>query len=63
MFEFAVGNFKWPALYEIWIAYIHKFIARYGQDGIGVERTRSMFERLLKEVPNDKSAIFFFLYA
>jgi hypothetical protein len=45
------------------LAYINKFIKRYGSDGIGVERTRSMFERVLKEVPKGKCKIFYFLYA
>lgn len=48
VFEFAVGHFKWPNVYEIWLSYISRFIERYGTDGIGVERTRSIFERLLK---------------
>jgi pre-mRNA-splicing factor SYF1 len=51
VFEFAVGHFKWPNVYEIWLSYISRFIERYGSDGVGVERTRSIFERLLKEIP------------
>lgn len=63
VFEFAVNSFKWPSLYEIWISYIHKFISRYGDDPIGVERTRSMFERLLKTCPSEYTSIFHYLYA
>lgn len=63
VFEFAVGNFKWPSLYEIWISYITKFIQRYGDTPVGVERSRSMFERLMKDVPIENSAIFYFMYA
>lgn len=62
-FEFAVNNFTWPSLFDIWVSYLTKFISRYSQDGIGVERTRSMFEKLLKEVPKDKCSIFYFMYA
>jgi pre-mRNA-splicing factor SYF1 len=51
VFEFALSNFKWPSLHEIWLAYITKFITRHGNTAIGVERGRSMFERLLKDVP------------
>lgn len=51
VFEYALNNFTWPSLYEIWMAYLNKFISRYGDDVIGVERTRSIFERLLKSVP------------
>ena len=43
VFEFALSNFKWPSLHEIWIAYITKFIARHGSSASGVERSRSMF--------------------
>ncbi len=63
VFEYAVSNFSWPSLFDLWISYIHKFISRYGSDGIGVERARSMFERVLKEAPKDMCKIFYFLYA
>ena len=25
-----MANFSWPSLFDIWLAYIHKFIKRYG---------------------------------
>jgi hypothetical protein len=50
-------------VYEIWISYVTRFIERYGETAVGVERTRSIFERLLKEVPPTQSKIFYFLYA
>lgn len=63
VFEFAVGNFKWPSLYEIWISYIDKFKSRYGTSAVGVERARSMFERLLKDTPVQHCGTFYFMYA
>jgi pre-mRNA-splicing factor SYF1 len=63
VFEFALSNFKWPALYEIWLAYISKFITRHAATPAGVERARSMFERLLREAPPAHCFIFYFSYA
>lgn len=36
IFEYAISNFTWPSLLDIWISYINKFVNRYGSDGIGV---------------------------
>ena len=63
MFEFALSNFKWPSLHEIWLAYIKKFTDRHGGTAAGVERARSMFERLLRDVPKDQAGTFYFMYA
>lgn len=63
VFEFAISSFKWPALYEIWLAYTSKFVARHSATPSGVERARSMFERLLREVPAEHCFIFYFSYA
>ena len=63
VFEFALSNFKWPALNDIWLSYIHNFITRHGGTATGVERARSMFERLFRDVPKDYAATFYFIYA
>lgn len=36
VFEFALSNFKWPSLHEIWLSYINKFVARHGGSAAGV---------------------------
>lgn len=63
VFEFALSNFKWPSLYEIWLAYVSKFTARHSASASGVERARSMFEKLLREAPQEYCGIFYFMYA
>jgi pre-mRNA-splicing factor SYF1 len=63
VFEFALSNFKWPSLREIWLSYISKFITRHGGTAAGVERARSMFERLFRDIPKDQAGIFYFIYA
>lgn len=56
IYEFGISLFKWPALYEIWLVYIEKFIERYG--GEKLERVRDMFEKVLQQVPQQVSFIF-----
>ena len=63
VFEFALTNFKWPSLYEIWLAYVSKFTARHSASASGIERARSMFEKLLREAPQEHCSIFYFMYA
>ena len=46
VFETGISLFAWPALYELWIIYITKFIERY--KGYRLERARNLFETVLE---------------
>jgi pre-mRNA-splicing factor SYF1 len=50
-FESGLSLFTWPALYDIWILYITKFIQRYR--GTKVERVRNLFETVIEQSPKD----------
>ncbi|CAD8151307.1 unnamed protein product [Paramecium octaurelia] len=60
VFEAGVQLFDWPALYDLWIVYITKFIQRYR--GQKIERTRNLFETVIEQVPKDKNRIFYLMY-
>jgi pre-mRNA-splicing factor SYF1 len=60
-YERGIGLFKWPVVFEIWNAYLAKFIKRYG--GEKLERTRELFEQALDGVPADKARLLFLMYA
>lgn len=61
IYETGIELFTWPALYEIWLIYIQKFIQRYGNQKL--ERTRDLFEKVLKTVPQKQCRIFYLMYA
>lgn len=48
MYERGITLFKYPHVGDIWHAYIHHFVQRYG--GKKVERVRDMFEEALQQV-------------
>ena len=49
IFEAGVTLHNWPAVYDIWLIYISKFIERY--QGEKLERTRALFEQALEGTP------------
>lgn len=60
-FERGIAAFPWPHVKELWIAYLTKFVARYG--GAKVERCRELFERAVEGVPPSEAATLYGLYA
>lgn len=60
-FEKGLSLFNFPYSFEIWVAYINKFIERYG--GKKLERAREIFEQVLEKCPKKSAKIFFILYA
>ena len=61
VYERGVQTFMFPNSREIWLAYLQKFIARYGGDKL--ERTRDLFEEALVQCPPKDSREFYILYA
>ena len=61
VYENGLSFFTWPGLYDIWIIYLNKFIARYGVDKL--ERCRDLYEKCLLSVPQNLSKIFYIMYA
>jgi pre-mRNA-splicing factor SYF1 len=47
-YERGVALFKYPHSKDIWVAYLAKFVARYG--GRKLERARDLFRHALREV-------------
>lgn len=47
-YERGVALFKYPHSRDIWVAYLAKFVARYG--GRKLERARDLFRHALREV-------------
>ena len=50
-YERGVALFKYPHSRDIWVAYLAKFVARYG--GRKLERARDLFRHALREVGSD----------
>lgn len=44
VYERAVAIFRFPHVYDIWVMYLAKFVARYG--GKKLERARELFEQV-----------------
>eukprot|EP00002_Diphylleia_rotans_P037296 TRINITY_DN8318_c0_g1_i1.p1 TRINITY_DN8318_c0_g1~~TRINITY_DN8318_c0_g1_i1.p1 ORF type:complete len:850 (-),score=180.78 TRINITY_DN8318_c0_g1_i1:173-2722(-) len=61
IFERGVSLFSFPIVKELWIAYLNKFVARYG--GKKLERARDLFEQVLEKAPTDQAKDFYLLYA
>jgi len=57
VFETGLILFAWPSLYEIWLIYLEKFVARYQGDYI--ERTRDLFEKALEMIPKEVNYRFY----
>lgn len=60
-FERGIGLFKYPIVYELWNAYLLKFISRYG--GRKIERARELFEQALVGCTPKYLKHIFLLYA
>mmetsp|Transcript_13375 Transcript_13375/g.16839 ORF Transcript_13375/g.16839 Transcript_13375/m.16839 type:complete len:855 (-) Transcript_13375:34-2598(-) len=61
VFERGVHLFSFPYSLDIWICYLHKFVARYADTKI--ERTRDLFEQAIESVPADLAKIIYITYA
>lgn len=61
VYEKGIALFKWPNVYDIWNAYLTKFLKRYG--GSKLERARDLFEQCLENCPPDVAKYFYLLYA
>lgn len=61
VYEKGIALFKWPTVYDIWLKYLTKFIARYG--GSKLERLRDLFEQCLDGIPQKFSKAIYLLYA
>jgi pre-mRNA-splicing factor SYF1 len=60
-YERGIAVFPWPHVADIWIAYLTKFVARYG--GTKVERCRDLFEQAAEGVPPSHAPVIFKLFA
>lgn len=60
-FEKGISLFNFPHVFDIWICYLTKFIARYG--GRKLERARELFEQVCKSAPPSYSKVFYIMYA
>ena len=61
VYEKGVNNFQWPHVYEIWVCYLKWFVERYGERKL--ERSRELFEEVLRTSPKDKIKVFYLMYA
>lgn len=61
VYEKGIALFKWPIVYDIWLKYLTKFIARYG--GSKLERLRDLFEQCLENIPQQYAKAIYLLYA
>ena len=48
-------------MYDIWVLYLTKFIERY--EDSKVERTRDLFEQVLRSCPSERRKLFYYIYA
>eukprot|EP00300_Choanocystis_sp_HF-7_P017933 c19881_g1_i1.p1 GENE.c19881_g1_i1~~c19881_g1_i1.p1 ORF type:complete len:933 (-),score=253.19 c19881_g1_i1:48-2846(-) len=60
-FEKGVALFSFPAVKDIWLSYLTKFIARY--QGTKLERARDLFEQSLEKAPADQCKELYLMYA
>lgn len=61
-YEKGIALFKWPNVYDIWLTYLYKFVARY-PDGSKLERARDLFEQCLEHCPAKYAKNLYLLYA
>ncbi|CAF4120962.1 unnamed protein product [Rotaria socialis] len=62
VYEKGIALFKWPNVYDIWLTYLCKFVARYS-DGSKLERARDLFEQCLEHCPPKFAKNLYLLYA
>jgi pre-mRNA-splicing factor SYF1 len=60
-FERGVALFPWPQVKELWLAYLTKFVERYG--GSKLERARDLFEQAVAGAPAAEAAPLYLAYA
>ena len=60
-YEKGIGLFKFPFVLNIWVAYLTKFMKRYG--GKKLERTRDLFEQVLESAPAKDAKLLYLMYA
>ncbi|KAJ6250743.1 pre-mRNA-splicing factor syf1 [Anaeramoeba flamelloides] len=60
-YEKGLEVFDFPYSYDIWVAYLTKFIQRY--KGTKIERTRDLFEEVINQSPREYAKIFYLYYA
>jgi pre-mRNA-splicing factor SYF1 len=56
-----VAMFHYPYVFDLWVAYLTKFIERYG--GSKLERARDMFEQAIDGVPAKYAKPLYLMYA
>ncbi|XP_074593237.1 pre-mRNA-splicing factor SYF1-like [Brevipalpus obovatus] len=61
VYERGLALFKWPNVFDIWNAYLTKFLARY--KGSKLERARDLFQQCLSSCPKEYAKNFYLLYA
>jgi pre-mRNA-splicing factor SYF1 len=61
VYEKGINAFAWPAVKDIWLAYLQDFVKRY--EGSKLERARELFEQCVEDCPAEHTKIFFYLYA
>ncbi|KAL6068787.1 Pre-mRNA-splicing factor SYF1, variant 2 [Balamuthia mandrillaris] len=60
-YEKGVSLFEFPYVMDLWVAYLTKFVARYG--GKKLERIRDLFEQALEGVPPKEAKTLYLMYA
>ncbi|GAA6035486.1 hypothetical protein JCM8097_000276 [Rhodosporidiobolus ruineniae] len=60
VYERGVDLFTYPIVFEIWNAYLSKFVKRYG--GSKLERTRDLFEQALSNCPPKYAKPLYLMY-
>ena len=60
-YERGVTLFDFPNAMPLWVAYLTKFVGRYG--GRKLERARDLFEEVLRRVPPADAKVFYVMYA
>ena len=60
-YEKGINIFPWPHLRSVWIAYLRKFIERYGSSEL--ERCRELFEQAVSNCPATEAFLLYSLYA
>lgn len=60
-YEKGIALFKFPHVFDLWISYLSKFVARYG--GRKLERARELFEHVVTSCPPTDAKVFYIMYA
>lgn len=60
-YERGIAVFPWPHVKELWVAYLTKFVERYG--GSKLERARDLFEQAVDGCPAEESLTLYRMYA